>query len=520
MGRGVLLNTLLPTKGSCLKYFFLLWLEYIDRRIVMAYGRYGGGGQSNLRSVDAGQARANAKDADNSRNITIPKVVLPVKKKKKPKTLLGLTIGPAPKSDQEKKIESGATVIATKSGGKIVTTPTMDNKSLIMSKATQQKTKDEYLSSTANLAKAKPAIGQAISGGQSTRLSQLSSKTGGTPTTSTKLSQLASKTGGTPLTATSNVLANKTGSANSKDSGIPKINTTQLQSKTGPTLLRGGNKVLKSGGQFGSLQERTFLKTSTKAGRSIANPSITSSVVKKVKSIFGGSSSGGGLSMPSGTSTPVDDIKTSKFFDSKRPTTTKKPPTINVATSTTPSTTKKPANINMVTKSLPANYTVSSQKKSKPIPFKQTNAGTALFRRVGGKVQARKFSELGQSQTVKGNLVSPIVPKSRLAGSDLNTNILSQNIAKSDAKMNASTYAKEGPEVPVFNVKTPKVPASLIRQLRKANTAELNAYMVPNVLRTYSKAEQKAIKAEFNKRNKNSKSGFPSLLARTVAGVL
>ena len=441
------------------------------------------------------------------------------KKKPKQKTIFGLKIGPPPKSDQERKIESGATRIATTSSGRIITTPTSDNKSKIMDKATQSMMATQYKASTSNLSKAKKTIGRLIDG-QSTRISQLSSKTGGTPTTSSKLSQLASKTGGTPLTAKTNVLANKTGSAiiNDKDSGIPKVNTAQLQSKTGPTLLRGGKQTLKSGGQFGSLQERTFLKTSTKAGRSVANPSIVSTAVKKVKSIFGGS--GGGLSMPSGTSTPVDEIKTSSFFDSKNPTTTKKPPTINVTTKSTPSTTKKPANINMVTKSLPANYTVSSQKKPKPIPFKQTNAGTALFRRIGGKVQARKFSELGQSQTVKGNFVSPIVPKSRLAGSDLNTNILSQNIAKSDAKMNASTYAKEGPEVPVFNVKTPKVPASLIRQLRKSNTAELNAYMVPNVLRTYSKAEQKAIKAEFNKRNKNSKSGFPSLLARTVAGII
>jgi hypothetical protein len=182
----------------------------------------------------------------------------------------------APKSDQEKKVEAGATVIATKSGGRIVTTPTMDNKSLIMSKATQDKTKFDYLRASKNYGSAKPAIGKAISGGQAVRLSQLANKTGGTPATSTRLSQLGSKTGGTPLTAKPNVLSKRTGGALDKDTGIPKVNTAQLQSKTGssPTLLRGNNQTLKSGGQFGSLQERTFLKTSTKAGRSLANPSI------------------------------------------------------------------------------------------------------------------------------------------------------------------------------------------------------------------------------------------------------
>lgn len=82
--------------------------------------------------------------------------------KPKPATLFGMSIK-APKSDVQKKIDSGqATVIATKSSGKIVTTPTMDNKSLIMSKATQQKTAQEYKSSTANLSKAKKKIGNLL----------------------------------------------------------------------------------------------------------------------------------------------------------------------------------------------------------------------------------------------------------------------------------------------------------------------------------------------------------------------
>ena len=380
-----------------------------------------------------------------------PKNYLSARRKpKKQKTLFGFKVGTPPKSDYEKRVDAGATVIATKSGGRIVTTPTMDNKSLIMSKATQDKTKFDYLRASKNYGSAKPAIGKAISGGQAVRLSQLANKTGGTPatSTSTKLSQLASKTGGTPLKAKPNVLAMKTGGAMDRSFAIPKINTTQLQSKTGgsPKLLRGGNKVLKSSGRFGSLQERTFLKTSTKAGRSVANPSIVSSVAKtlssagnKVKNFLDplgkgmpklvGSSK---LSMPSGTSTSVDKTNTSTFFDSKTKTLT---------------TTTKPTNIKMV------------------------------------------------------------------------TNILSQNIAKSDAKMNPSTYAKEGPEVPVFNVKANKVPASLIRQLRLSTTAGLNAYMVPNVLSTYSKAEQKAIKDEFRKRQGN-KSQTKSLLTRLAVGAV
>ena len=272
-----------------------------------------------------------------------------------------------------------------------------------------------------------------------------------------------------------------------RSSAIPKVNTTQLQSKTGgsPTLLRGGKQALKSGGQFGSLQERTFLKTSTSGGRSVANPSIGSQVAKTLSKVgssvkkfvdplgqgmpkLGGGS--GFANMPSGMSTPIDNIKTSTFFDSK---------------TKTPTTTKKPANINMVTKPLPANYTVSSQKKSKPIPIKvvntkagqadktkikQDNVGVSLFRRVGGGVQASKFTELGKSQAVEGNLG--------------------------------------------------KISTDFIRSLRNANTAELNAYMVPNVLRSYSKAEQNAIRKEFNRRQGNKKSKVPSLITGVAMGAL
>ena len=162
-----------------------------------------------------------------------PKNYLSARRKpKKQKTLFGFKVGTPPKSDYEKRVDAGATVIATKSGGRIVTTPTMDNKSLIMSKATQDKTKFDYLRASKNYGSAKPAIGKAISGGQAVRLSQLANKTGGTPatSTSTKLSQLASKTGGTPLKAKPNVLAKKTGGATDRSFAIPKINTTKYQS--------------------------------------------------------------------------------------------------------------------------------------------------------------------------------------------------------------------------------------------------------------------------------------------------
>tara|TARA_B100000902_G_scaffold176411_1_gene170082 strand:- start:3689 stop:4552 length:864 start_codon:yes stop_codon:yes gene_type:complete len=223
----------------------------------MAYGRFNAGGQSNLRSSDAGQDRANKKDADNSRNITIPKVVLPIKKKKKPVTIFGMTVT-APKTDMQKKIESGkATVIATKSSGKIVTTPTMNNKSLIMSKATQQKTKDEYLSSAERLGNAKEAIGQAISGGQSTRLSQLPSKTGGTPSKSLGLTGAGTLPPKVLTTKLSPIAGEKDGISEIRVSG-PVTSGIKSSASSIPTLLRGGNKT-KSAGQFTTLNERKFL---------------------------------------------------------------------------------------------------------------------------------------------------------------------------------------------------------------------------------------------------------------------
>ena len=115
----------------------------------MAYGRFGGGGQSNLRAPDAGQERANKKDQE--RNVTIPKVKLPVKKKKKPVTIFGFKVT-APKTDMQKKIASGqATVLAgrkldsgktllttEKATGKIVSKNEQDRKILVGSSVTSQ----------------------------------------------------------------------------------------------------------------------------------------------------------------------------------------------------------------------------------------------------------------------------------------------------------------------------------------------------------------------------------------------
>ena len=44
--------------------------------------------------------------------------------------------------------------------------------------------------------------------------------------------------------------------------------------------------------------------------------------------------------------------------------------------------------------------------------------------------------------------------------------------------------------------------------------------MVPNVLKSYSKAEQNAIRKEFNRRQGNKKSKVPSLITGIAMGAL
>ena len=112
----------------------------------MAYGQFTRRAQNrsaNIRTSSVGGNRGNRND----------------KPKKKAKTLFGLTIGTPPKSDYQKKVDSGkATVFKTGAGGKITTTST----GKIMSVADQKKLKTDYTSASANYAKAKPAIGKAI----------------------------------------------------------------------------------------------------------------------------------------------------------------------------------------------------------------------------------------------------------------------------------------------------------------------------------------------------------------------
>lgn len=416
----------------------------------MAYGRFGGGGQSNLRAPDAGQERANKKDQE--RNVTIPKVKLPVKKKKKPVTIFGFKVT-APKTDMQKKIDSGqATVLAgrkldsgktllttEKATGKIVSKNEQDRKILTGSSKTMQgrdfgmTPTNKFQNAGKNFTdfplEAKPKSTARPSGLNVAGAYKAGKGLYKGPTQTAKADQsLLTKN-----------LKKATPAFNSSyktsvEPAIKKTLDTKIKTLTNKaTLLRG--KITKSAGQFNTLTERTFLKDATKKGIG--------------KALSGGSTGS------TTVSTKVSNKVTPVF--------------------------------NKVQKQLPSNYTVSSQKKSKPIPV--------------DAVSNLKVANTGVT--------------SKIAGS----NILAQNIAKSDAKMNQSTYAKEGPEVPVFNVKANKVPASLIRQLRLSNTAELNAYMVPNVLSTYSKAEQKAIKAEFRKRQGN-KNKTKSLLTRLAVGAV
>ena len=217
-------------------------------------------------------------------------------RKKKEKTLFGFKIGPPPKSDVQKKIDSGqATVIATKSSGKIVTTPTMDNKSLIMSKATQQKTKTDYLSSAKNLAKAKPAIGKAINPPPK-KFEKASENFADFPVDSKPASPIFNKASymvkggkqeykGAPqlLEADKKLLSKNTKAGKGittptpppKDSYTgPIFNKASYMVKGGkqeykgqPTLLRGGDKGTKSGGTFASKEARQLLANAVREGK-------------------------------------------------------------------------------------------------------------------------------------------------------------------------------------------------------------------------------------------------------------
>ena len=209
----------------------------------------------------------------------------PVKKKKQ-KTIFGFKIGPPPKSDQQKRVERGATTIATKSVGgksKIITTPTMDNKSLIMSKATQQKTAQEYKSSTANLAKAKKKIGNLLnppSAPANPSMGVRRMDPSGTKSVSVleksgpvykgqTLTQYKPKTSGITIPE---VKQTKLAPIDGNEKGISKISTPPKGPITSgimsqPTLLRGGDKGTKSGGTFASKEARQLLANAVREGK-------------------------------------------------------------------------------------------------------------------------------------------------------------------------------------------------------------------------------------------------------------
>ena len=254
----------------------------------MAYGRFGGGGQSNLRSVDAGQAKANAKDAQNSsRNITIPKVTLPVKKKKKPVTIFGMKVT-APKTDMQKKIASGqATVLAgrkldsgktllttEKATGKIVSKKDQDRKILIGSSPTMQ-------GRPANFAKKFDNAGANFS-------DFMGAKTGpvykGQPLTEYKPKVKSSGLTGVDA-STPTVKRTKLSLIGGDGSGVSKIDTPVSKPKINKTgAINSGmtiydfNKKFKGSYVGTTLSERQFLKSNITPSVSSLIGGVTSSV--------------------------------------------------------------------------------------------------------------------------------------------------------------------------------------------------------------------------------------------------
>jgi len=251
----------------------------------MAYGRFGGGSQSNLRSVDAGQARANKKDQE--RNVRIPKVVLPVKKKKKPVTLMGMTVK-APKSDVQKKIDSGqATVLAgrkldsgktllttEKATGKIVSKKDQDRKILVGSSPTMQgrpaNVTKKFDNAGANFSDfpvdskpATPIFNKAsymVKGGKQ--------EYKGAPQLLEADKKLLSKNTKAGKGITEPTLPQKdsyTGPIFNKASYMVKGGKQEYKGQ--PTLLRGGDKGTKSGGTFASLDARQLLANAVREGK-------------------------------------------------------------------------------------------------------------------------------------------------------------------------------------------------------------------------------------------------------------
>ncbi len=251
----------------------------------MAYGRFGGGGQSNLRSVDAGQERANKKDQE--RNVTIPKVVLPVKKKKKPVTIFGMKVT-APKSDVQKKIDSGqATVLAgrkldsgktllttEKATGKIVSKNEQDRKILVGSSPTMQGRPANFPKKFDNAGKnftdfpleASPKSGPVYKGQPLTMF-----KPKAKPPTNIG------------NTITPKVTRTKLAPIAGDNSGVVKVDTSKIKSPAvnSGSLIYDFNKKMYGSFQGTKLTERKLLETNT-------NPTVSSLIggmAKKVANI-------------------------------------------------------------------------------------------------------------------------------------------------------------------------------------------------------------------------------------------
>ncbi len=211
--------------------------------------------------------------------------------KKKPKTLFGLTIGPPPKSDVQKKIDSGqATVIATRqldSGKSLISTNKQTGR--ITTKAEEDQKIKAGSSPTAqgrpaNFPKKFDNAGANFSdfmGTKSQQQKQLESKTGGTPLPS-------GLTGANVSTGT--VKKTKLSPITGDGSGVAKIDTPVSKPKINKTaginsgsLIYDFNKRMYGSYQGTKLTERQFLKDKNTTTPTVS--SLIGSIGSSVKNI-------------------------------------------------------------------------------------------------------------------------------------------------------------------------------------------------------------------------------------------
>ena len=189
-------------------------------------------------------------------------------KKKKQKTIFGFKIGTPPKSDVQKKIDSGqATVIATRqldSGKSLISTNKQTGR--ITTKAEEDQ---KIKAGSSPTAQGRPANFQKKFDNAGANFSDFMG------TKSQKQKQLESKTGGTPLPSgitTGDVKKTKLSPIDGNEKGISKISTPPKGPITSgimsqPTLLRGGDKGTKSGGTFASKEARQLLANAVREGK-------------------------------------------------------------------------------------------------------------------------------------------------------------------------------------------------------------------------------------------------------------